>query len=519
MGGLPAEGAHPGTRREDFMIGLRRALFFSITERYVAIALNFVMVATLARLLTPEEFGYSVIGAATIGFVECLRDFGTSGYLVQAQTVTRQATRTAFTVMLVLSLAVAGTLWLGAETIASFYHKEGLTHYLHVTALGLLSGPFAAPSLALLRRDLQFRSVAIINVASAVTLTGVTVLLALAGASYMSFAWGILAGAYVTAGLAILLQGDIRIFWPSVSDWRAVLSFGGYSSAAGMFGKLQEFVPSLIVGRLIGFDAVGLFSRAVMVCQLPDKCLLSGLMPVALPALAVEARAGRSLAAAYLKATTFITAVQWPALLLLACLAHPAVLILLGGQWESIVPLVQIIALGLLAAFPNVLAYPLLAASGGIRHAMLSALLTLLTSSMLALLTARWGLTAMALGVAATVSIQAVISLRLVRIYAPFELREMFLSLRKSAMVAGISTLVPLAAFAVNGFSFAFSPLAGIAIGIGAVIAWIIAIRLTRHALAAELNLVLDVAARALGSLLGDIRGRLAVTRRSQAET
>ena len=501
------------------MVGLRQAVLFSVAERYVTIALNFIMIATLARLLTPAEFGYSVIGAATIGIAECLRDFGTSGFLVQAKVVTRQATRTAFTVMLVLSLAVAVALWIAAGPVAVFYEKDGLKLYLEITALGLLAGPFAAPPLALLRRNMQFGAVAIINVASAVTISLVTVILAVTGASYMSFAWGILAGAFITAVMAVIFHGDVRIFAPGIAEWRAVLSFGGYSSAAGVFAKLGEFAPSLILGRLMDFSAVGLFSRAVMVCQLPDKCLLSGLVPVALPALAAEVRAGRNLAGAYLKGMEYITAIQWPSLLLLAFLAHPAVLILLGPQWVSIVPLVQIISLGLLSSFPGVLAYPVLAAAGGIRHAMIGALAGLVIGTVIAAIAAIWGLMAVAIGLAATFGIQAILALYLVHLHAPFDLGELVAALRKSAAVAAASTMVPALAIMLNGFDFKLSIVQGIIIGMASVAAWVMAVLWTGHPFATEVRLIARTVANAARGLARELRARAAMARRSRAGT
>ncbi|HEY9214839.1 MAG TPA: oligosaccharide flippase family protein [Ancylobacter sp.] len=501
------------------MVGLRQAVLFSVAERYVALALNFIMIATLARLLTPTEFGYSVIGAATIGIVECLRDFGTSGFLVQARVVTLQATRTAFTVMLVLSFAIAAALWTAAGPVADFYERDGLNLYLQITALGLLAGPFASPPLALLRRDMAFRAVAIINVAGALTIALVTVMLALIGASYMSFAWGILAGAFVTAALAVLLYGDVRIFLPCVAEWRAVLSFGGYSSAAGVFAKLNEFVPSLILGRLMDFSAVGLFSRAVMVCQMPDKCLLNGLLPIALPALAVEVRAGRRLAAAYLTGMTYITAVQWSSLLLLIFLAHPAVLILLGEQWVSIVPLVQIISIGLLSSFPTVLAYSVLATAGAIRYAMIGALAGLVIGTVVAAIAAFWGLTVLALGVAGTCVIQAIFSLYLVRLHAPFDPRELFEALRKSAVVAVVCATVPALAIAFNGFDFELSIFQGIAIGGASVAAWVMAVHWTEHPLATEVHLIAQTVANAGRGIGRELRTRVAMVRRSRADT
>jgi O-antigen/teichoic acid export membrane protein len=102
---------------------------------------------------------------------------------------------------------------------------------------------------------------------------------------------------------------------------------------------------------VLTFDAAGLYNRALLVCQLPDRVVLGGAIPVILPALAAEVRAGSDLGASYVRAVSFITAVQWPALVVLAILAHPVVLVLLGGQWLSVVPLVQVVALASVLSF------------------------------------------------------------------------------------------------------------------------------------------------------------------------
>jgi lipopolysaccharide exporter len=70
-----------------------------------------------------------------------------------------------------------------------------------------------------------------------------------------------------------------------------------------------------------------------MVSDIPDRVVLTGVFSVAFPALAAEIREGRGLKQPYLRALGLITVAYWPALVLLALLAHPVVSFILGRQW------------------------------------------------------------------------------------------------------------------------------------------------------------------------------------------
>jgi lipopolysaccharide exporter len=94
------------------------------------------------------------------------------------------------------------------------------------------------------------------------------------------------------------------------------VTFGSYNSATLVLNRLYEALPSLVLGRILMPSSVGLFNRALIVSQLPDRFVLPGLPHVALPALAAEVREGRDLKEAYLGALGYITVVQWPALIL-----------------------------------------------------------------------------------------------------------------------------------------------------------------------------------------------------------
>jgi len=89
------------------MAAARLALLLSSSERHFITAINFFATMIIARLVAPAEFGIFVLGASVMALVEVMRDLGTSSYLVQQQDLPVEKTRTAFTIVLALTLTAA----------------------------------------------------------------------------------------------------------------------------------------------------------------------------------------------------------------------------------------------------------------------------------------------------------------------------------------------------------------------------------------------------------------------------
>ena len=71
---------------------------------------------------------------------------------------------------------------------------------------------------------MEFGTLALVNTASAATTAGATILLALAGFSYMSVAWAMLAAAGTTTLLSFSFRPDLSILRPAFKSWGSVLS-------------------------------------------------------------------------------------------------------------------------------------------------------------------------------------------------------------------------------------------------------------------------------------------------------
>ena len=267
-----------------------------------------------------------------------------------------------------------------------------------------------------------------------------------------------------------------------------MVSFGGYNGAIAVLSQAFEALPLLLLGRLVSPNATALFNRTMMIATIPDKLVLAGVTSVVLPAFAAETREGGDLKKPYLTALSYITALHWPALLLIVVLAFPAVEIVLGPQWIEAVPLVQIVAIAFLFSFSFELNYPVLVAMGAIRDLFIRALI-IFPASGLIMCAAIYlgGLRAVAASLLFTIPFQAWVSLSFVKRRLGLSWWDIALALWKSAAVALITIGPVLAAILFLGSGFAISPLLGIAAGLLAGVSWGVALVLTRHPLFDEI--------------------------------
>jgi O-antigen/teichoic acid export membrane protein len=248
---------------------------------------------------------------------------------------------------------------------------------------------------------------------------------------------------------------------------------------------------------------VRLVQRALMLAQFPERVILAGIGTVALPAFSDHARQGGSLKTAYLRALKYLTAVQWPALILLAIMAGPIVWLLYGPQWREATPVVQVFALALLFNFPTALNYPAQVAAGGIRHTVPLAFAQTTVLLVAVTFAAHYGILAVALSTFVAIPCGVVLSMFTTRAYIPFAWREFADSIAKSVVVTGLSAVGPLAVFAFQGavgspvLQISMSTVLG---GIG----WLAGLWLTRHPMYWELrNVAENVAKFAAARLAG----------------
>jgi O-antigen/teichoic acid export membrane protein len=467
---------------------VRLSYIFSGIDKYVSLLLTLALTAIVARLLRPDEIGVFVVSYGIVLLGETVRDFGASAYIVQEKDLSAHDIKTTFTVVFGVSLLIAGGLGLAAPWIGHFYSDPRLAPAIQIAAIGVVAGAFAAPPMALLRREMQFKTLAIINVAGlAINLIGTLALIA-CGWRYLSLPMGALMQSVFVAAAAVLWRREFWIFRPCLVHWRRIMGFGGYASATTLLNNLYNQLPQLLLGQMIGLDKAGLFSRATTLCQLPDRAIVGAFQPVLLPILSIDARAGKSLKAPYLYGLSLLSSVQWPILICLAILAEPVVRVVLGPQWDQAAPILRIMALAWVVMMPAPLTYPVLVAVGRVRDTLTASFVSLPVSAGVVALAAPHGMQAIAVSMFLTLPIQVGVAVYLIRRQIGFAWTDLFRATAKSTVVCLFAAAVPAGCLAAFGARPDLPiPVLILAVA-GAAIGWLAGLVATRHPLLAELR-------------------------------
>ncbi len=241
-------------------MALAQAVTWSFLADVASKAIQPVVFVVLARFLSPEEFGILAAAMMVIGFSQIFWEAGMSKALIQRQTEVDIAANVAFGVNLLLAFTVCSLLYLGSDRIADlFFHDDRVSTVLKVMTVQVLLAALSAVHVALLQKNMDFRKLFWVRLAT-VSLPGVaSIPLAWAGFSY----WSLVAGTIV-GHLAQLI-----VLW-STSDWRPsaryspvvareLVTFGAWVAAAGLLAWFYSWGDSLVVGLFLGSHDLGLY--------------------------------------------------------------------------------------------------------------------------------------------------------------------------------------------------------------------------------------------------------------------
>lgn len=471
------------------MRSIRGSIALSAIGKYLNIAVQFVSTLVIARLLTPEDIGIFAIGLAVVSFAHAIRNFGTANYLIQAHSIGPELVKSAFTLTLVIGWSAALIMILAGPSVASFYGEAGIRQILWILAANFVLLPFGSISVALLRREMRFGSLLVVEVCSSVVHASVAIGLALLGFRYLSLGYAAVAGTLVTIGLSLCFRPKGLRFGISTVYIRRQTTFGLSVTAATVLEEIFAYIPILASGRLLGMSASGLVSRATGYVDLVRHLVLGAVQPVFLPFLAQQKRDGRSLAEHCVMGTTLITGLMWPILVVLTVLAEPTIELLYGHQWGGAVGPARIIAVAAAISFIAVLVRPTFMATGNAHGYLVATGVGVgIGAPVIILMTAHFGLTGVAIGMVAATAVKTSVAMVAVKPVAGLLLSRLGGGLVKSAMVAASTALGP-----VLVVRFVEGPTTHVAVavaagGLAALPGFLAGVVVTRHPLSGELR-------------------------------
>jgi O-antigen/teichoic acid export membrane protein len=319
--------------------GVAWMVFFKVVER----AISLVSTIILARLLVPADFGIIVLATAMIALLELLGAFGLDVALIRQSDARREHFDAVWTFQALFGIAVAIVAGCLAPLAASLYDDPRLAPIMLVLALARAVGGFESTGVVHFRRDLQFgREVAFLLAKRLFTSVLVTIPLAIVLRNYWALVIGNLAGTCIAVALSYVAHPYRPRF--ALKGLAQLMHFSKWLLLSSLMEFLHRRVADFIIGRWSGAAALGSFTVAMEIARLPTGEVAAPVHRAVFPGYARLAGDRVLLRRAYVRVTSLLMLIVVPAGAGLCVLAQPAVLILLGPQWQGAVILVQLLA-------------------------------------------------------------------------------------------------------------------------------------------------------------------------------
>ena len=313
-------------------------------------ALQIVTFLILVRLLAPEDYGVLAMVTAGIGLAELFRDMGLSAATVRLPSITRAQVNALFWINAALGALMAGAVIAVAPWLAALMREPRVEDVAGVMAVNFLIGGVSAQYLALMRRSLRFVELSTMRVWASGLGSLLALAMAWAGAGY----WALVAAAVLNK-LLMMLLAMARSGWhpqrpryePSVAP---MLTFGGHLIGFGLLSYCATNLQTILLARYWGGAEVGYFNRANSLIGISVGQLMRPVRRVAPPTMARLHVEPEAMADFYRSIVALLMLALVPAALWMAYLAEDIVRVVLGGQWDAAVPVLQALALGLPAS-------------------------------------------------------------------------------------------------------------------------------------------------------------------------
>lgn len=350
MSAAPPEPASAGAYRRRVVASLR----WNASGEMVAQSIRFTFGIVLARLLSPTEFGKMAMVTVVVQFVIANADLGFEEALIQRQEVDESHRSSVFWTLLLAAVLLMLVLIASAPWVARWYGVDQVAPIVIAAAPAPLLAVLGSIPRVVLSRRLDFRVIA----------SRWCVAVALSGASAVTCAWlgfgvfSLVVGLLVSVGVESILLWIASGWRPSAqlraSALRELAGFSLYRPGARTLNYWAQRIDQLLVGKLLGSDALGLYARAFNVTRFPVMSVSRVIVDVMFPSLAIIQQDAERVRAVYLRTCGAVTLASVPMALGLFATAEPFVIGVLGAQWREAIPILRILSLlGLFQSLTN----------------------------------------------------------------------------------------------------------------------------------------------------------------------
>lgn len=321
------------------------SVIWSAVDRLGSQGIQFAISIVLARILLPEQFGLIAMLTIFFAIAQSIMDSGFGSALIQKKDASYLDECSIFYFNIILGFTSAFGIYFIAPYIAEFYDQPILEPLTKFLSLNLIINSFSLVQFTLLSKRLDFKSNAKISLITTLISGCIGIFLALTG-------WGVWALAIQQVVSNICRTA---LLW-LVSSWRPAMIFSltslqqmfGFGSKMLLAGLLDTIFTNLyliVIGKLFAPASLGYYTRAQSLRDMISMNFTQIISRVMFPVFSSIQGDPKRMKRGVRKSIIISTYIIFPAMIGLASISEPLVLILFTEKWLPSVPYLQLLCL------------------------------------------------------------------------------------------------------------------------------------------------------------------------------
>jgi lipopolysaccharide exporter len=310
------------------------------------LVIGYATLLLAAPFISAKEFGLFSLILVILSFGQLLSEAGLRDALIYRSEPARLEFSSIFWLCILISLLVFLLIWISAPTLAAIFLFSDLEAWIRISAPIATILAIGAPYQAVLEKDLRFKSLAFIEIASGVAGLALTLAWIILGSALAALVAGMMLRAATRT--ALLFAAGVPQLAPefgfSVASLNVIGRFGAFRTADLALGFLVQRIDRILVAFFFGQEALGLYAFALHIAVEPMQRLIPTFTQVMFPGLSKIKTDLTRVARVYCKGLKVISAVNLPIIAAVVVCAPMAVPMLFGDHWIDAVPLIRILS-------------------------------------------------------------------------------------------------------------------------------------------------------------------------------
>jgi len=262
---------------------------YTLSTRLGKTLITLLTLAIIGRYISVEDFGLFAIVLIFSNLLSPLVDFALTPAYIKLENADKSASSTFFSINVYISILSVILMVLFSWGGAYLFKSENLQSLIAVFSLAIFFSSISGQPSAILKRNKEYDVISKIEIMVSVSGAALVCIMAVNGYGIWALITRGIYEAFINAALLIKKSSiDLRIVgYREIAKYKDSIKFASQIVLSRLPNRALLTIDNVIIGKFMGTEALGFYSRAFQFVQMIDTNLSK---PVSSPALSYLAR-------------------------------------------------------------------------------------------------------------------------------------------------------------------------------------------------------------------------------------